>query len=347
MAGSPEHSSTQSRCCASRILIRYRGDQRATRTDLEDLKIKTPSGDLLPLKAIAKIREGIGYDRIHTFDTLYAASVLGYYKELGLRETTMSLMMPARMQFSLPKGYAVGPVGLMGTMLQAFNELQVGLKVALVAVYLLLVIQFRSFGIALVLMLAIPLQGLGSIGALWLRGLAWSPPVLWGMVVLAGIVLSNSILIVDKIIQLRARGIERRTAIIAASVLRLRPVLMTALAAGAAMFPVAIYPPPATEQFRNIATGITGGLITSTLMTLVVIPVAYMLMDDMIALIKRIYLGERTPVVDATQVDALVSSPAASDPGLALALGTDSSAVEGTVQKTTLRTGHDTAAAAK
>ena len=180
----------------------------------------------------------------------------------------------------------------MGTMLQAFNELQMGLKVALVAVYLLLVVQFRSFGIGLVLMLAIPLQGLGAIGALWLRGLAWSPPVLWGMVVLAGIVLSNSILIVDKIINLRARGIERRRAIIAASALRLRPVLMTALAVGAAMFPIAIAPPPATEQFRNIATGISGGLITSTLMTLIVIPVAYMLMDDLIVMLKRAYLGD-------------------------------------------------------
>ena len=279
----------------SRILIRYRDDQRATRASLEDLKIKTPSGVLVPLKAVAKVKDAIGYDRIHTFDTLYATSVLGYYRELGLRETTMSLMMPAKMQLSLPKGYAVGPVGLMGTMLQAFNELQVGLKVALIAVYLLLVIQFRSFGIGLVLMLAIPLQGLGSIGALWLRDLAWSPPVLWGMVVLAGIVLSNSILIVDKIVQLRTRGIERRTAIIAASTLRLRPVLMTALTTAVAMLPVAINPPPATEQFRNIATGITGGLITSTMMTLIVIPVAYMLMDDLIALIRRIYLAEPPP----------------------------------------------------
>ena len=277
----------------SRILIRYRSEQRATRANVLDLKIKTPTGALVPLKAIAKVKDAIGYDRIHTFDTLYAVSVLGYYREIGLKETTMSLMMPAKMQLSLPKGYAVGPVGLMGTMLQAFNELQVGLKVALVAVYLLLVIQFRSFGIAIVLMLAIPLQGLGSIGVLWLRGLAWSPPVLWGMVVLAGIVLSNSILIVDKIVHLRARGIERRTAIIAASVLRLRPVLMTALAVGAAMFPIAISPPPATEQFRNIATGISGGLITSTLMTLVVIPVAYMLMDDLVAVIKRIYLVDQ------------------------------------------------------
>jgi HAE1 family hydrophobic/amphiphilic exporter-1 len=152
------------------------------------------------------------------------------------------------------------------------------------------------------------LQGLGSIGALWLRGLAWSPPVLWGMVVLAGIVLSNSILIVDKIVHLRARGIERRTAIIAASALRLRPVLMTALAVGAAMFPIAISPPPATEQFRNIATGISGGLITSTLMTLVVIPVAYMLMDDLIAVIKRIYLVDQPTAAERDKAMALMES---------------------------------------
>ncbi len=275
----------------SRILIRYRGDQRATPADLEQLMIQTPTGAQVPLKVLAKVSEDVGYDRIHTFDTLYAASVLGYYRELGLKETTMSLLMPAKMQMSLPKGYAIGPVGLMGTMLQAFNDLQVGLKVALVAVYLLLVVQFRSFAIAIVLMLAIPLQGLGSIGALWLRDMAWSPPVLWGMVVLAGIVLSNSILIVDKILHLRAQGIDRHRAIVAASTLRLRPVLMTALAAGAAMFPIAISPPPATEQFRNIATAISGGLITSTLMTLIVIPVAYSLMDDFVTLLRRVYLG--------------------------------------------------------
>ena len=277
----------------SRILIRYQDAQRAGIKDLEDLKIATPDGRQVPVKSLARIRETLGYDHIQTYDTLYAASVLGYYKELGLKETTMSLLLPAKMQIDPPKGYAIGPAGLMGTMLQAFNELNSGLKVALIAVYLLLVIQFRSFAIALVLMLAIPLEGVGSLGALWLRDMAWSPPVLWGMVILAGIVLSNSILIVDLIEHYRKRGVERTQAIVVASTQRLRPVLMTALAAGAAMLPVAIWPPPATEQFRNIATGITGGLLASTLMTLVAIPVAYALMDDIVNFLKRLYMDER------------------------------------------------------
>jgi len=205
----------------------------------------------------------------------------------------MSLMMPAKMQLSLPRGYAVGPAGLMGTMLQAFNELQVGLKIALLGLYLLLVIQFRSFAIGLVLMLAIPLEGVGSLGALYLRGMAWSPPVLWGMVILAGIVISNSILVVDKVLHLRGLGMEREEAVRTASMLRLRPVLMTTITTVIAILPIAINPPPATEQFRNIATGISGGLVTSTIMTLIAIPVAYLLMDDIVTWVRRFYLEER------------------------------------------------------
>ncbi len=113
---------------------------------------------------------------------------------------------------------------------------------------------------------------------------------------------------IDKILQLRRQGVLRHTAIVAASTLRLRPVLMTALAAGAAMFPVAISPPPATEQFRNIATAITGGLITSTLMTLIVIPVAYSLMDDFVVVMKRLYLGKPPAAEVAVQPPAVAAS---------------------------------------
>lgn len=276
----------------SRLLIRYRKDQRRSLQDLRDLQIAVPGGHTVPLSAVARIRHIVGFNRIHTYNTLYAASVLGYYKGLGLKETTQNLLMPAKMQLSMPKGYSIGPAGMMGTMLQAFNQLNSGLKVALIAVFFLLVVQFRSFSIALVLMLAIPLEGLGSIGLLWLRHMDWSPPVLWGMVILAGIVLSNSILMVDLMLHFRRRGADRDHAIVAASAQRLRPVLMTAIAAGIAMAPVAIWPPPATEQFRDIATGIIGGLITSTMMTLIAIPVAYSLMDDFVAFLRRFYMRD-------------------------------------------------------
>ena len=276
----------------SRILIRYQKNQRTSLQDLRDLKIATSNGHIVPLSAVARIRNTIGFNTIHTYNTLYAASVLGYYQELGLKETTINLLVPAKMQISMPKGYSIGPAGMMSTLLQAFNQLNSGLKVALIAVLFLLVVAFRSLSTALVVMLAIPLEGLGSIGLLWLRGMNWSPPVLWGMVVLAGIVLSNSILMVDLMLHFRRRGADRDHAIVAASTQRLRPVLMTAIAAGIAMAPIAIWPPPATEQFKEIATGIIGGLIASTMMTLIAIPVAYSLMDDLIGFVRRFYMDE-------------------------------------------------------
>ena len=83
---------------------------------------------------------------------------------------------------------------------------------------------------------------------------------------------------------------------------------MTALAAGVAMFPMAISPPPATEQFRNIATGISGGLVTSTLMTLIVIPVAYLLMDDVIQFFRRAYLADPTEDAEERATDVAMSA---------------------------------------
>ncbi|MCH8011733.1 MAG: efflux RND transporter permease subunit [Candidatus Marinimicrobia bacterium] len=284
----------------SKLLIRYSNPYREDVNDLSSIIIKTPKGKSVPLSAIAKIKRVTGYDRLHTFNTLYAASLLGYYKELGLKATTMSALMPAKMQLAQPKGVQLNPAGMMITMLDAFNTLNKGLKIGLIAVYLLLVVYFRSFAIGVVLMLAIPLGGLGSIFSLWFRGMAWSPPVLWGLVILGGIVLSNSILMVDKIEELRKAGWSIRKAIPFASAVRLRPVLMTAITTGIAMMPMALYPPPATEQFRNIATAITGGLASSTIMTLIVIPVAYFLMHGFIVWLKRFYTEQDLNVMRET-----------------------------------------------
>lgn len=278
----------------SRLFIKFDDAQRQWEGDIGNIPISVHGGGRqVPLRSLARVTRTVGYDRIHSYNTLYAASVLGYYKELGLKETTMSIMMPSKMQIALPKGYVIGPAGLMGTMLQAFNELNMGLKIALFAVFLVLVVQFKSFGVGLVNMAAIPLIAIGSLGALWLRGMSWSPPVLWGLVILSGIVLTDSVVILDKIEHLRSLGFDLRKAIVRASVLRLRPVLMTAITTGIAMAPIAIWPPPMTEQFRNIATGITGGLLTSTVMTLIVIPVSYFVMVHVRAWLIRFYTEER------------------------------------------------------
>lgn len=277
----------------SRLLVRYKNEDRQDVNDLSNVSIKTSGGKTVTLSSIARLVKTTGYDRLHTFNSLYSASLLGYYKELGLKATTMSVLMPAKMKSDQTKYVQFNPGGLMITMLDAFNRLNTGIKISLIAVYLLLVIYFRSFLMGLVLMLAIPLEGIGAMLALWLRGMAWSPPVMWGLAILAGIVLSNSILVVDKIEELKKTTDWSIDRIISyASAIRLRPVLMTAITTGIAMTPVMFFPPPATEQFRNIATVIVGGLLSSTVMTLLVIPVAYYLMHLFINWIKQFYSSE-------------------------------------------------------
>jgi len=273
----------------SRLLIRYNNPYREDVNDLSSVTLRTPRGSTVSLSAVARFEKVTGYDRLHTFNSLYSASLLGYYKELGLKATTMSVLLPAKMQLAQPKGVQLIPAGMMITALDAFNRLNTGLRISLIAVYLLLVIYFRSFLLGLVLMLAIPLEGLGAMLGLWFRGMAWSPPVLWAMTLLAGIVLSNSILMVDKIEELRKAGWAIKKAIPYASAIRLRPVLMTTITTGIAMAPLTFNPPSSMEQWRNMATAITAGLASSTIMTLIVIPVFYYLMWLFIRALRRFY----------------------------------------------------------
>ncbi len=273
----------------SRLLIRYQSAQRENTNDLSDIVIQTPGGKAVPLNQIAHFERVNGFDRLHTFNSLYSTSLLGYYKELGLKATTMSALLPAKMQINQPKMVQLNPAGMMITALTAFNQLGMGEKLGLALTFLLLALFFRSFWTGLVLMLVVPLEGLGAVLGLWLRGMSWSPPVMWGLAILTGIVLSNSILLVDKIEELMGKGIPMRRAVPLASGFRLRPVLMTAIAAAVAMSQVMIFPPPSMEQFRNIATAITGGILTSTVMTLVLVPLAYYFVHLFLRWLKDFY----------------------------------------------------------
>lgn len=179
--------------------------------------------------------------------------------------------------------------------------LAVGLAIALI--YMLLASQFESFIYPLVVLTSVPLCAIGMVLALFLTGRAFGLTAFIGLLMLIGIVVKNGILLVDYTNQLRARGVPRDEAILTAGPTRLRPILMTTLAAILGMLPLAIGLGRGSEMYTPLATAVIGGLITSTMLTLFVVPTVYTVFDDL----SRRFGGNRD-LARATMVEPSVEA---------------------------------------
>ncbi len=157
---------------------------------------------------------------------------------------------------------------------------------AICLIYMLLAAQFESFVHPLTILLSVPLAVTGVILALFLTGRSFGLTAFIGALMLVGIVVKNGILLVDYTNQLRRRGMERNEAVLTAGPTRLRPILMTASAAVLGMLPLALALGRGSETQAPMATAVIGGLITSTLLTLLVVPTVYTIFDDLAARVR-------------------------------------------------------------
>jgi len=161
----------------------------------------------------------------------------------------------------------------------SFRSLWFALALAVFLVYLVMASQFESLLHPFVILFSIPLAGIGVALALWLTDTRLSVIVFIGLIMLAGIVVNNAIVLVDLINQLRAGGSERIEAIREAARLRLRPIMMTTLTTVLGLLPMALGLGEGAEMRSPMAITVIGGLLTSTLLTLVVVPVMYAILD--------------------------------------------------------------------
>ncbi len=203
---------------------------------------------------------------------------LGTAADAALREAAKIPMSP---------GYRVVMSGDTEIMAESFGYLAEALVLAIVFVYLILAAQFESFIDPLAIMLSLPLSIVGMAGMLVLTRDTVSIMSLIGLILLMGLVTKNAILLVDYTKVLRRRGMDRRTAVITAGRTRLRPILMTTLAMIFGMLPLALAIGQGAEMRAPMARAVIGGLVTSTLLTLVVVPVVYALLDDLAEWLHR------------------------------------------------------------
>ncbi|TDR81392.1 efflux RND transporter permease subunit [Paludibacterium purpuratum] len=188
---------------------------------------------------------------------------------------------------ALPEGVSLDQQGDRQNMEESLKAALSALSMGLIFIYMILAAQFRSFTLPITIMMALPLAFVGVFVALWLCGSTLNMFSVIGIVMLMGLAAKNGILLVDFINQSRREGLSRHEAILAAGRVRLRPIVMTSLAMIFGMLPLALSMGDGAETQRPMAQAIIGGLITSTLLTLLVVPVVYTLMDGLRGFIRR------------------------------------------------------------
>jgi HAE1 family hydrophobic/amphiphilic exporter-1 len=170
-----------------------------------------------------------------------------------------------------------------------FSGMTLAVALAIGLIYMLLASQFESFVFPLTILLSVPLASIGVALALYITGRPFGLTAFIGLLLLVGIVVKNGILLIDYTNQLRSRGLSRNDAVLTAGPTRLRPILMTTCAAVLGMIPLALGIGKGSETQAPLATAVIGGLSTSTLLTLFVVPVVYTLFDD----VGRFFRGDR------------------------------------------------------
>ena len=242
------------------------------------IPIQTARGTLVPLQDVASLGYGESPVQIVRSDQSRTATITGDIAGRPLN-LVMSDIRDLLDEFHLPEGMSITYAGQDQLMTESFMELGQAMMLGILLVFMILASQFESLLQPLIIMVTLPLAVIGVILGLLIGGTTFNVIAFVGAIMLAGIVVNNAIVLIDYINQLRAEGVDRTTAVIEAGKTRLRPILMTTLTTVLGMIPMAIARGEGSELGKPIALTVIGGLMTSTLLTLLVIPVVYTLVD--------------------------------------------------------------------
>ena len=258
--------------------LRIKGKEQAftTAEDLSKIYLRSRGGQMIRIDTVASIRGTLGPASISRYDLRYAAPF--YSKpELPLAEAIAKVQEHA--DAVLPAGYSLKFKGQSEEFSKTASNMLFAFALATVLLYMVLASQFNSFLQPFIIMTAQPLAMVGGIAALWLTGQTLNTYSMIGLVLLIGLVAKNAILLVDITNQRRERGLSIDEALREACPIRLRPVLMTSFTVILAMLPAALGAGPGAETNGPLSIAVIGGMVSSTFLTLVVIPPVYSILE--------------------------------------------------------------------
>ncbi len=257
-----------------------------TPAELASLPVPTGRG-VVPLSSLASFQEVTAPAKITQINREYAVSVSASSTS-GNSGPATAAVLSAVAAVGLPTGYAVQVGGASAAQSQAFGPLIDALGVSVLLIFMLTAALYESFTDPLAILLSVPLATVGALVALWASGLSLSIFALLAMIMLMGLVSKNAILLVDYTKTLRRRGVDRAQAVVTSGATRLRPILMTTATLVAAMLPLALSHGSGSSERQPIAVVLIGGLLSSTLLTLLVVPVLYTVVDDASRAVRRV-----------------------------------------------------------
>ena len=285
------------------VVVRMDAASRTDITDVSNLFIPLPNGQQVPLSQVATVS--------------YEQGPVQVSRENGKRRITIGLNVRGRdiksvveeiqpkldKDFKLPPGYYVTYGGQFENLIEASKRLSIAVPAALLLIMVLLFFTFKSMKQAGLIFTAIPLSAIGGVFALWLRGMPFSISAGIGFIALFGIAVLNGIVLISYFNQLKTEGItDPLQRVLIGTKTRLRPVLMTAAVASLGFMPMALSTSGGAEVQKPLATVVIGGLLSATLLTLIVLPILYLLFEKGIKARRKI----KTPIV--TLIVLLISS---------------------------------------
>ncbi|SEJ13854.1 cobalt-zinc-cadmium resistance protein CzcA [Myroides marinus] len=273
------------------------------RQDIEDIKnvfIPLPNGVQIPLGQIANIDYEDGPQQISREDGKRRI-VLGFnVRERDVKSVVTDIQALLDKKLNMPDGYFITYGGQFENLVDATNRLMVAVPVALALIFVLLYFTFKSTKQSLMIFTAIPLSAIGGVSALWLRDMPFSISAGVGFIALFGVAVLNGIVLIGQFNQLKKEGMNLYERIIEGTKIRLRPVLLTAMVASLGFLPMALSTSAGAEVQKPLATVVIGGLISATILTLIVLPIIYYYEE------RGLGLGKRNKAIVASTLLLLV-----------------------------------------
>lgn len=280
------------------LVVRLDENNRRDLSNLQNLYVDTPSGEKVPLRELAEIKYTKGAAKISRDDTKRRIVVGINVRNRDLQSVVDDVQKLINENIKLPVGYTIDYGGQFENLQSAKSRLLIAVPVALVLIFFLLYFAFNSVKEALMIYSAIPLAAVGGVLLLWLRDMPFSISAGVGFIALFGIAVLNGIVLIEHFKELKKEGMkDKKELIVHGAKNRLRAVLLTAAAAALGFLPMAISTNAGAEVQRPLATVVIGGLVTATLLTLIVLPVLFSIFDSDKKVIKLKRKGKKLPTV--------------------------------------------------